>query len=232
MKEEVLNLPGLKIPAPSSGDNLESDKDNVLLKEHHKILNLLHDLTVTSMSKNKNYLTKIVEILTQFGLCLTLLVELMLSAKVEVIVSSLKDPSSVSDLESSLVNMTSLGLEGNHLCRLVTKYGGVSLLVRLLTNKKYKSMRSTILRSLGTVCCVLEAIRQLEEVRGVEVIARLLGEHSSTEMERAEAAGVLAQVTSPWIEDNDYVLGVTENAFYLVKSLTGEQKFILIFKIF
>ena len=28
------------------------------------------------------------------------------------------------------------------------------------------------------------------------------------------------QVTSPWIEDNDYVLGVTENAFSLVRDLT------------
>ena len=54
----------------------------------------------------------------------------------------------------------------------------------------------------------------------MEVIARLLGDHSISESERAEAAGVLAQVTSPWIEDNDYVLGVTENAFNLVKKLT------------
>ena len=27
-------------------------------------------------------------------------------------------------------------------------------------------------------------------------------------------------MTSPWIEDNDYVLGVTENAFSLVRDLT------------
>jgi len=219
MNDELLELPGLKMKKPP-GDILESDKNNVLLKEHQKILNLLHDLTVSSMSMNKSHLAEIVEIVTQFGSCLTVLVELMLSAKVEVIVSSLKDPSSVSDLEVSLVNITSLGLEGNHLCRLVTKYGGVSLLVKLLTNNKYKSVRGVVLRSLGTICCVLEAIRQLEEVRGVEVIARMLGERGSSEMERAEAAGVLAQVTSPWIEDNDYVLGVTENAFYLVKSLS------------
>ena len=170
----------------------------------------------------KNNLSEMVKIVTQFGSCLTVLVELMLSTKVEVIVSSLKDPTSVSDLETSLVNITSLGLEGNHLCRLVTKHGGGRLLVQLLTNNKFYSLRGAVLRSLGTVCCVLEAIRQMEEVRGVEVIARMLGEKGTSEMERAEAAGVLAQVTSPWIEDNDYVLGVTENAFYLVKSLTGE----------
>jgi len=219
MNDDLMELPGLKMKKLPS-DILESDKNSILIKEHQKIQNLLHDLTVSSMNMNKSHLAKIVEIVTQFGACLTVLVELMLSAKVEAIVSSLKDPSSVSELEVSLVNITSLGLEGNHLCRLVTKYGGVSMLVRLLTNSKFKSVRGIVLRSLGTVCCVLEAIRQLEEVRGVEVIARLLGEKSSTEMEKAEAAGVLAQVTSPWIEDNDYVLGVTENAFFLVKSLT------------
>ena len=221
MNDDLMELPGLKMKKLPS-DILESDKNSILIKEHQKIQNLLHDLTVSSMNMNKSHLAKIVEIVTQFGACLTVLVELMLSAKVGAIVSSLKDPSSVSELEVSLVNITSLGLEGNHLCRLVTKYGGVSMLVRLLTNSKFKSVRGIVLRSLGTVCCVLEAIRQLEEVRGVEVIARLLGEKSSTEMEKAEAAGVLAQVTSPWIEDNDYVLGVTENAFFLVKSLTGE----------
>ena len=81
-------------------------------------------------------------------------------------------------------------------------------------------VRAATLRALATLCSVLEAIRQLEEVRGVEVIAKLLGDLSISESERAEAAGVLAQVTSPWIEDNDYVLGVTENAFNLVKNLT------------
>ena len=38
MKEEVLHLPGLKIPAPSSDDNLKSDNNKVLIKEQQKIL--------------------------------------------------------------------------------------------------------------------------------------------------------------------------------------------------
>ena len=223
INEELLDLPGLKIKSLSH-DTVEHglEKNNVLVKEHQKILNLLHDLKVSAIRVRKSHLAKIVEIVTQFGSCLTVLVELMLSTKVEVIVSSLKDPSSVSELETSLINIMRLGLEGNHLCRLVTKYGGVHLLVQLLINNKFYSVKAVILRSLATVCCVLEAIRQLEEVKGVEVISKILGERDASEVEKAEAAGVLAQVTSPWIEDNDYVLGVTENAFYLVKSLTGE----------
>ena len=38
-----------------------------------------------------------------------------------------------SSLEQSLGNITSLGLEGNHLCRLMTKHGAVSSLVKILS---------------------------------------------------------------------------------------------------
>ena len=126
------------------------------------------------------------------------------------------------ELDTSLVNVMKIGLEGNHLCRLITKHGGVHLLVGLLTNNKFHSVKSTILRSIATVCCVLESIRQLEEMKGVEVISRILGDRDSSEVEKGEAAGVLAQITSTWIKGNNYVLEVTELAFYLVKSLTGE----------
>jgi len=218
--KELLSLPGLKLKTSSCKFKKEAQKYNSLEKEHLNLLNLLHNLKVCSTMERKGNLARMVEIVTQFGSCLTVLVELMLSTKVQVIVSSLKQPNSESELETSLVNLTSLGLEGNHLCRLVARYEGVSWLVKLLSNKKFISLRVAILRALGTVCSVLEAIRQLEEVKGVEVIATMLGDKGTSEMEKAEAAGVLAQVTSPWIEENDYVLGVTENAFYLVKELT------------
>ena len=104
---------------------------------------------------------------------------------------------------SCLALLTSLGLEGNHLCRLMTRHGAVSLLVHLLSTSQSRQVRAATLRALATLCSVLEAIRQLEEVRGVEVIAKLLSDLTVTESERAEAAGVLAQVTSPWIGNTE-----------------------------
>jgi hypothetical protein len=178
---------------------------------------------VASTRLRPNHLTEIVEIVTEFGSCLTSLVELMLSSKVERLVGRLAESVEPGQLEAALGQLTALGLEGNHLCRLVARHGGVRLLVAALSSPRCTApVRGPALRALGTVCCVLEAIRQLEEVQGVEVIARILGDRAIREGDRAEAAGVLAQVTSPWIEENDYILGVTENAFYLVQSLTGE----------
>ena len=126
------------------------------------------------------------------------------------------------ELETALVNVMKFWLEGNHLCRLITKHGGVHLLVGMLTNNKFHSVKSTILRSIATVCCVPDSIRQLEEIKGVDVISRILGDRDSSELEKGEAAGVLAQITNPWIKGNNYVLGVTESNFFLVKSLTGD----------
>ena len=200
-------------------EQLDSDHNNVIMREHQKILHYIHDLKFCAAHQRN--LAEMVKSATKFGSSITVLVEEMLSSKVGQIVSSLNSTAATAgQMESCLVTMTSLGLEGNHLCRLMTRHGAVSLLVHLLSTSQHREVRAATLRALATLCSVLEAIRQLEEVRGVEVIAKLLSDLTVTESERAEAAGVLAQVTSPWIEDNDYVLGVTENAFNLVKNLT------------
>jgi len=75
----------------------------------------------------------------------------------------------------------------------------VRLLVEMLTSPKWLPARGSLLRTLGTVCCVLEAIRQLEEVRGVEVIARLVGDSGAREAERAEAALANLSFLSPLV---------------------------------
>lgn len=224
--EDVRHLPGLKTRQGIPGESREdppfpdSCQGHNMVKEQQKLLNLLHNLKLSVTRVHRNHMTEIVETVTEFGSCLTSLVEMLLSNRVEMLVNYLSDEKSSSEIELALSNLTNLGLEGNHLCRLVARHGGVRLMVKLLTNNKFSSIKGAILRALGTVCCVLEAIRQLEEVQGVEVISRVLAERGARETEQAEAAGVIAQVTSPWIEENNYILGVAENAFNLVKSLT------------
>ena len=215
---ELQSLPGLRLSSGTEHEFvcLDTEHNNVLMREHQKILSYIHDLKFCAVHMRKGHLSEMVKSATKFGSCITVMVEEMLSTKVGTIVTSLHTSLG---LEQALVNITNLGLEGNHLCRLMTRHGAVSQLVKILSQDKCP-VRAATLRALATLCSVLEAIRQLEEVRGVEVIAKLLGDLSISEAERAEAAGVLAQVTSPWIEDNDYVLGVTENAFNLVKNLT------------
>lgn len=56
---------------------------------------------------------------------------------------------------------------------------------------------------------------------GVEVVAEVLCDEASPEEERSEAAGVLAQVTSPWVEDNHRLAGLHDNMDAIVAALTG-----------
>jgi hypothetical protein len=92
-------------------------------------------------------------------------------------------------------------------------------LVNLIRTSSVLPIRLLALRALSSVCCTVECIRGLEQSNGVEIIASLLTASLSLE-ERMEAAGVLAQVTSPWISDNHRVEGLTQHVPSMVATLT------------
>ncbi len=102
--------------------------------------------------------------------------------------------------------------------RLIAKHGGVRSLLTVCVDPSLRRMRVGAFRALGTVCCVLEAIMELEEAGGVQVrrggkraneeifffmlvgdllwqiLSDTLRDDDSTEDEKSEAAGLLAQV--------------------------------------
>jgi hypothetical protein len=93
-------------------------------------------------------------------------------------------------------------------------------LVNLIRNSTVLPVRLLALRALSSVCCTVECVRSLEKSKGVETIAGLLTGSQSLE-ERVEAAGVLAQVTSPWITDNHKVDGLAKHVYGLIATLTN-----------
>ena len=125
-------------------------------------------------------------------------------------------------LRLSIDVLITLALEGNHLCRLIAKHGGVRSLLRVTTEARMRGARVNAFRALGTVCCVLEGIMELEEAGGIEVLSLTLRDEGATEEEKSEAAGLLAQVTSPWIENNSSIEGLGKHLSHLVESLTGK----------
>ena len=48
-------------------------------------------------------------------------------------------------------------------------------------------------------------------------------DETATEEEKSEAAGLLAQVTSPWIENNCSIEGLSRHLDNLISSLTGNE---------
>ena len=119
-------------------------------------------------------------------------------------------------------SLITLALEGNHLCRLIAKHGGVRTLLEICVDTNLRTVRVNAFRALGTVCCVLEGIVELQAVGGVEVLADTLHDsEDATEEEKSEAAGLLAQVTSPWIENNTRIHGLAQHLSNLIESLSG-----------
>ena len=64
---------------------------------------------------------------------------------------------------------------------------------------------------------------ELEEAGGIEILSDTLRDDDSSEEEKSEAAGLLAQITSPWIENNSSIGGLGRHLSHLVESLTGEK---------
>ena len=62
---------------------------------------------------------------------------------------------------------------------------------------------------------------ELEESGGIEILSDTLRDEDSSEEEKSEAAGLLAQVTSPWIENNSSIESLGRHLEPLVESLTG-----------
>jgi len=65
---------------------------------------------------------------------------------------------------------------------------------------------------------------ELEDSGGVEILSDTLRDCDSSEEEKSEAAGLLAQVTSPWIENNSGLQGLGRRLGHLVESLTALAK--------
>lgn len=56
----------------------------------------------------------------------------------------------------------------------------------------------------------------------MEVVAEVLCDAECPEEERSEAAGVLAQITSPWVENTHRLAALHSHLVPIVAALTGE----------
>ena len=77
-------------------------------------------------------------------------------------VDCLQDVKSDSMLRNFIDNIITLALEGNHLCRLIAKHGGVRSLLTICVNPRRRNVRVNAFRALGkkekthfTTKCVL-----------------------------------------------------------------------------
>ena len=95
-------------------------------------------------------------------------------------------------------------------------------MVKILQDDRVGSLiRIAVLKALGSICYVREGIRELAETKGLEAIVKILGNVMVEEEEHREAVGVIAQLTSPWIEANLCKEKIGKHLVGIIHSLKG-----------
>jgi len=126
---------------------------------------------------------------------------------------------------------------GNATCVLLAKEGCVKALLKQCHHslQRTSEIRVLALRGLSAICCVAQCIREFEKSDGLRILEELLCSRGSLIEDRIEAAGVLAQITSPWISDNHKINQLDNYVYNMVNALTGlsrlnggEETFLLV----
>ena len=94
----------------------------------------------------------------------------------------------------------------------------------MLNDSSYGPVMENILRTISTLCSCEDCIETMEQVGGVGYLTDILCNEETDEWVRTEAAGCVAQITSPTLDLGHRLTGFIENMQDLVGALTGNLK--------
>lgn len=99
----------------------------------------------------------------------------------------------------------------------------VRLLLTLCLESKLSTVRTLSLRALATICSTKEAIRQFQQVGGIEILTEILTDDMNAnrlEPEFREALSLLAQITAPWHGKTHSIIGLKATVEKLVERIS------------
>ncbi|KAK3097404.1 hypothetical protein FSP39_009333 [Pinctada imbricata] len=177
----------------------------------------------SALMQKKNPPSKIpiVNQLTFLGQAFSRLVDLALGYLVQRVVDTLDEANDPVTLSNCMGAVVSLGLEGEHMCYIIAREGGVRALLDICRTDSLHFAHSQALRALATISCVNESLFEIEKEGGVECLLDILCDSQSGERVRGEVAGVIAQVTSPCLENAHQLSGLMDNIEELLRCLLG-----------
>uniref|UniRef100_A0A3B3X5G4 Uncharacterized protein n=1 Tax=Poecilia mexicana TaxID=48701 RepID=A0A3B3X5G4_9TELE len=97
--------------------------------------------------------------------------------------------------------------------------GAVVALFKICRQDRFRDLYAHALRTVASICCVEEGINQLDKVDGILCLADILTDESSVEAARAEAAAVVAQITSPHHTSTQHLASFLESMHDIVTAL-------------
>ena len=166
----------------------------------------------------------------------TKFIELIISCEMKTVngvLDSCDNDNQVVDAINTIIN---LGNEhSSQMYSIITKVGTIRSLISLAVSSSSMEVSLLSLRAISSVCCTIEAVRELEQCQGIQTISGVLTSPRTSLTVKVEAAGVLAQITSPWIADNHSIAGLKEQVPHIVEQLTkltkikaGDDTFLLV----
>ncbi|KAI8772793.1 protein inscuteable [Biomphalaria glabrata] len=177
--------------------------------------------TASAAEKNVVHRVPLVNQLTFLGQSFSRLVDNILGYLVQRLVGMLESCNNVSALHVVINNIITLGLEGEHMCFILAREGGVKALVDLCRRDNVAFTRSKALRALATICCAPECVAELEKENGIDLLIDILTDESVIESVQGEAAGVVAQITSPVLDQTQHLYRFAESLQIILKALLG-----------
>lgn len=159
------------------------------------------------------------ETLTSVGQNFSQLINLALVQEVKGLVEQLEASDNLHSVESAIRSLFGLTQEGARLCHLVAQEGAVIGLFKVLRQDQFKCLYPGALRTLASLCCMEEAVHQLEKVDGILCLTEILTDDSHSEATKAEVAAVIAQITSPHLTFTQHLSSFLENMEEIVTAL-------------
>ncbi|XP_055778184.1 protein inscuteable homolog [Salvelinus fontinalis] len=137
------------------------------------------------------------EILTDVSDSFSHMIDMALANEIQILIRQIELSDSMYTIGSAISNLLSLTQDGPQLCRIIAKEGAVVALFKICRQDCFSDLYPHALRAVASICCVEEGINQLEKVDGILCLADILTDENRAESARAEAAAVVAQITSP-----------------------------------
>ncbi|XP_067139380.1 protein inscuteable homolog [Centruroides vittatus] len=123
-------------------------------------------------------------------------------------------------LKTAITSLITLAEISDVIRYLISKVGGINALLEICTKNKDNSLILLALRALSVVCSTPSTVEKFVKAGGIECITHVF-QHESVEEIRSEAAGLLTQITAPWMDKCGLTVSKLKfNINYIISSLT------------
>lgn len=123
-------------------------------------------------------------------------------------------------LKAIFISLIELCLQDEEITKMLISENCILVLFDLLCDPYFNPIIEIILRTISTLCSCAECIDSMEKVSGVGYLTDILCNENADEWIRTEAAGCIAQLTSPTLDLCHRLTGFIENMEDLISALT------------